>query len=57
MNNILRHKLMEVSKQSGYKSDFIESYMAQKNLLPKNFAFKKNDLDVLLKKYDEYGFY
>ena len=53
MNNILRHKLMEVSKQSGYKADFIESYMAQKNLLPKNYSFKKDDLDVLLKKYDK----
>ena len=44
---------MEISKQSGYKADFIESYMAQKNLLPKNFAFKKDDLDVLLKRYDK----
>ncbi len=44
---------MEVSKQSGYKADFIESYMAQKNLLPKNYSFKKDDLDVLLKKYDK----
>ena len=53
MNNILRHKLMEVSKQSGYKTDFIQSYMKHKDLLPKDFTFRKDKLELLLKKFDK----
>ena len=53
MNNILRHKLMEVSKQSGYKSDFIESYMKHKDLLPKNFSIRKEKIELLLKRFDK----
>jgi hypothetical protein len=53
MNNILRHKLMEVSKQSGYKSDFIESYMKHKDLLPKNFNIRKEKIELLLKRFDK----
>lgn len=53
MNSILHHKFIELSEQSGYSRKIVESYMKQKNLLPKDFSFKKDDLDILLKKYDK----
>jgi len=53
MNNILRHKLMELSEQSGYKKDFFNGVMKQKDLLPKNFEFRKDSLSFLLKKFDK----
>ena len=49
MNNSLNKKLLEYSANSGYNSDYIESYMTKNNLLPKEFRFRRPALELLLK--------
>ena len=44
---------MELSEQSGYKKDFFNGVMKQKDLLPKNFEFRKDSLNFLLKKFGD----
>ena len=50
MNNILNKKIIEIATKSGYKSDFVESYMIKKELTSKSFTFRRFALDQLLKK-------
>jgi len=49
MNNLLNKKFMEYSVKSSYNSEFVESYMKRKDLLPKEFKFRRTALDLLLK--------
>ena len=49
MNNSLNKKLIEYSTNSGYNSNYIESYMTKNNLLPKEFRFRRSALELLLK--------
>ena len=50
MNNTLNKKFIEIAAKSGYKSEFVESYMIKKDLILKNFTFRRSALDNLLKK-------
>ena len=50
MNNILNKKIIEIATKSGYKSEFVESYMIKKELTAKGFTFRRSALDNLLKK-------
>ena len=49
MNHLLNKKFIEYSVNSGYNSDYIESYMTKNNLLPKEFRFRRPALELLLK--------
>ena len=42
MNNILNKKIIEIATKSGYKSDFVESYMIKKELTSKSFTFRRS---------------
>jgi len=50
MNNLMNEKLIEYSVESGYNSSFIKGYMKRNNLIPKEFTFRKESLDLILKK-------
>jgi len=49
MNNLMNKKFIEYSTNSGYKSDYVESFMKKNDLLPKEYRFRRSALDVLLK--------
>ena len=53
MINISYIKLLQLSKNSGYNTDFIQGYMKRNNLLIKDFTFNKSMLDIILKKYNK----
>jgi len=53
MNNTLNKKLLEYSLKSGYNDEFIKGYMKRNNLLPKEFTFRKESLDLILKRYNK----
>ena len=49
----MNNKLLEYSEKLGYKNSFIERYMKRNDLLPKDFRFRKESLDLILKKYNK----
>ena len=51
MNNLLNTKIVEVLEKGGYSKDFIKGIMKKNEWLPKNFAFRKDALDLLLARY------
>ena len=53
MTNSMNNKFMEYSEKSGYNNSFIEKFMKRNDFLPKEFAFRKYALDLILKKYNK----
>ena len=51
MNNLLNTKIVEVLEKGGYNKHFIKGIMKKNEWLPKNFAFRKDALDLLLARY------
>jgi len=51
MNNRMNIKIVEVLEKGGYSKDFIKGIMKKNEWLPKNFAFRKDALDLLLARY------
>ena len=49
----MNNKFMEYSGKSGYNNSFIEKFMKRNDFLPKEFAFRKHALDLILKKYNK----
>jgi len=48
MNNRMNIKIVEVLEKGGYSKDFIKGIMKKNEWLPKNFAFRKDALELLL---------
>ena len=45
--------ILENTKKSGYSNSFVESYMKKNDLLPKEFRFRRNALEKLLKQFNK----
>ena len=51
MNHNLHTKIVEVLKKDGYNDSFIDAVMKKNEYLPKTFGFRKEALDLILRKY------
>lgn len=53
MNHLMNKLILENTKKSGYTNSFVESYMKKNDLLPKEFRFRRNALEKLLKQFNK----